>query len=186
MRARSVLLLALSAVMAASSWMLLAGGAGASAEAKKAKLKCPQGDAAIAQIEPLFDINANTENSLKKRLSAVQFGNLKAVKEQIQIVDANNPVGDVRAQPIADIQFIDKTSATGNLTITFSEGTSTLDQGQQFFLCVGKDQNGSKKGKWLISLYSLCSLYALNPCSDDLTNKAIKTLTPGLLELTTQ
>lgn len=182
MRVRSVVLATLAVAIAASSWVSVAGASGAAA--KKPKLKCTQGQAAIKEIEPLFDINANTQNSLKKRLSAVQFGNLKAVADQIKIVDANNPVQDVRAKPISNITFVDKVSATGNLTITF--GTSSLDQHEQFFMCVGKDQGGTKTGAWRITLYSLCNLYALNPCADSLVNKAVSTLTPGLLAKTTK
>ena len=178
-RSRAATLLIVSTIAVSSMAWGVSGTAGA---AKKPK--CPQGEKGIAQIEPQFDINANLENSLKKRLSVVQFGNLAAVKKQMKEVDANNPVSDTRAKPMANVTFLDKVSATGDLTITF--GTSSLDQGTQYFVCVGKDQNGTKKGAWRISLYSLCSLYQLNPCPEDLTQKAIDGLTPALLELTTQ
>lgn len=181
MRSRSraaTLLIALTVAVSTMAW----GVSGTAGAAKKPK--CPQGAKGIAQIEPQFDINANTKNSLKKRLSVVQFGNLPAVKKQMKIVDANNPVSDTRAKPMANVTFLDKVSATGDLSITF--GTSSLDQGTQYFVCVGKDQNGTKKGAWRISLYSLCSLYSLNPCSDDLTQKAIDNLPDTLLALTTQ
>jgi len=171
-------LIALTIAVSTMAW----GVSGTAGAAKKPK--CPQGEKGIAQIEPQFDINANIQNSLKKRLSVVQFGNLPAVKAQMKEVDANNPVSDTRAKPMSNITFIDKVSATGDLTITF--GTSSLDQGTQYFVCVGKNQNGTKKGAWRISLYSLCSLYQLNPCSDELTQKAIDGLPPALLELTTQ
>jgi hypothetical protein len=186
MRARSVLLLVLSVGLAASSWIALAGGAGAATEAKKKKLKCSQGDEAIAEIEPLFDINSNTQNSFEERVGVVQFGNLKVVQDQIKAVDANNPVADVRAEPHSNITFVDKVSATGDLVITFGEGANRLEQGTQFFMCVGKNQNGTKKGAWRITLYSICNLYQLNPCSDSLVNKALNSLTPGLLELANQ
>jgi hypothetical protein len=181
-RGRAALLIALTIAVSTTAWGV-SGGAGASAGAAK-KPKCAQGEKGMSQIEPLFDINANTENSLKKRLSVVQFGQLKDVVAQMKIVDENNPVSDVRAKPQANIQFLDKVSATGDLTITF--GTSSLDQGTQYFVCVGKKQNGTKKGAWRISLYSLCSLYSLNPCSDKLTQLAIDNLPDALLELTTQ
>jgi len=181
-KGRSALLLALTIAVSTTAWGV-SGGAGASVGAAK-KPKCPQGEKGISQIEPQFDINANTENSLKKRLSVVQFGQLPAVVKQMKIVDANNPVSDVRAEPQANIQFLDKVSATGDLTIKF--GTSTLDQGTQYFVCVGKKQNGTKKGAWRISLYSLCSLYQLDPCSADLTEKAINGLPDTLLALTTE
>jgi hypothetical protein len=186
MRARSILLLVLSVAMATSSLVALAGGAGAAVDAKKKKLKCSQGDAAIAEIEPLFDINSNVQNSFDERVGVVQFGNLKEVQDQIKAVDANNPVADVRAEPQSNIVFVDKVSATGDLVITFGGGANTLEQGTQFFMCVGKDQNGTKKGAWRITLYSICNLYQLNPCSDKLVNKALNSLSPGLLELANQ
>jgi hypothetical protein len=173
----------LSIAVAGSSWIALAGGAGAAVEAKKKKLKCPQGDAAIEQIEPLFDANANLENTLEERLAVVQFGQLPEVEEQMNLVDANNPASDTRADPISNIEFLDKVSATGTLTIRFGE--STLEQGTQYFMCVGKGQNGTKKGAWRITLYSLCSLYILNPCEDLLVNKAVESLSDPLLELVT-
>ena len=185
MRVRPVLGLVLTVALAGSSWIALAGGAGAAVDAKKKKLKCPQGADAIAEIEPTFDVNANIENSLEERLSVVQYGQLPEVEAQMEIVDANNPVADVRAEPISDIEFLDKVSATGTLTISFGGGTSTLEQGTQFFMCVGKKENGTKTGAWRITLYSLCSLYLLNPCEDTLVTKAIEGLSDPLLELVT-
>ena len=124
MRARGVLLIALSFAMSTTSFVALSGDAGAA----KKKPTC-DAKKAVAQLEPLFDINSNTENTLAKRLSetrqedldrlsVVQFGNLKAVKEQVKAVDASNPVTGVRAKPIANITFPDKRSAIGELTIT--------------------------------------------------------------------
>ena len=184
MRARSVLLIFVAVAMTTSSWLVLAGGAGATADAKKKKPK-PKCDPATAveDIQPLFDTNSNTQNTLEERLGVIQFGNLPEVVEQMKAVDANNPVADVRAQPSAGVVLVDKRSATGNLTIEFGGGANTLDQGTQFFMCVGKDQNGTKKGAWRITLYSLCNLYALNPCSDDLVNMALESLTPTLTEM---
>ena len=186
MRARSVLLIIVSVGLTASSWLVLAGGAGATADAKKkTKVKCDP-KTAVADVEPLFDVNSNTQNSFKQRVGVVQFGNLKAVQDQIKAVDANNPVADVRAKPMSNIVFPDKVSATGTLVITFGGGTNELDQGTQFFMCVGKDQGGTKKGAWRITLYSICNLYQLNPCSDALVNKALGALSPPLLELANQ
>ena len=187
MRARSLLLIIVAVALTTSSWLVLAGGAGATADAKKKKPK-PKCDPATAveDIQPLFDINSNIENSFEERVGVVQFGNTKAVQDQIKEVDANNPVADARANPSADVVLVDKVSATGNLTITFGGGANTLDQGTQFFMCVGKDQGGTKKGAWRITLYSICNLYALNPCSDELVNKALDSLSPKLLALANQ
>ena len=181
-RTRAVVLVMCSVAIVVASWGS-AATAGTAAK-KKPKVQCDP-KTAVKDIEPLFDINSNTQNSLKTRLGSVQFGNLKAVQAQLKAVDANNPVADVRAKPIANIAFPDKRSATGDLTIVFGGGANTLDQHQQFFMCVGKDQNGTKKGAWRITLFSLCNLYQLNPCSDALVNKALGSLTPALKKLTT-
>jgi len=180
MRARSVLLIALLFAVSTTSVVALGGDAGAA----KKKATCDPKKAA-AQIEPLFDINSNTENTLAKRLSVVQFGNLKAVKEQVKAVDASNPVTGVRAKPIANIAFPDKHSAIGELTITIGP-EQEINQGKQYFMCVGKDQNGTAKGAWRITLYSLCNLYLLQPCSDALVQRAVGALTPALVKQTTQ
>jgi hypothetical protein len=182
---RAALVIALSIAVSTAGWGSWSGGAGAAAGTAK-KPKCAQGEKGISQIEPLFDINANIENTLKKRLSVVQFGNRKDVVAQMKAVDANNPVADVRAEPMSNVEFLDKVSATATLTITFGGGASTLEQGTQYFMCVGKKQNGTKKGAWRITLYSLCSLYQLNPCNDTLTNLAIENLSEPLLALTTE
>jgi hypothetical protein len=184
MRARAVLLIALSLAVSTTSWVALAGGAGAAADAAKKKPTCDPKKAA-AQIAPLYDVNANTDNSLTKRLSVVQWGNLKAVKEQVKAVDASNPVTGVRAKPIANVTFPDKRSAIGELTITIGP-EQEINQGQQFFMCVGKEQNGTAKGAWRITLYSLCNLYLLEPCSDALVERAVNSLTPALAKQTTQ
>jgi hypothetical protein len=180
MRARAVLVVALSLTVTTATFMTLDGAAGA---AKKKPTCDPK--KAVAQIEPLYDVNANTDNSLTKRLSVVQWGNLKSVKEQVKAVDASNPATGVRAKPIANITFPDKRSAIGELTITIGP-EQEINQGKQFFMCVGKSQNGTDKGAWRITLYSLCNLYLLQPCSDALVQRAVSSLTPALVEQTTQ
>lgn len=183
-RTRTVVVVMCSVAIAAASLGSAAGAA--TAAKKKPKLKCSTGAAAIKEIEPLFDINANAQNTFEQRVGVVQFGNLKAVKNQIHAVDANNPVADVRAKPMSNVVFPDKRSATGGLTIEFGGGANHLDQGTQFFMCAGKDQGGTKTGAWRITLYSICNLYQLNPCSDALVTKALDALSPALLALAKQ
>ena len=53
-------------------------------------------------------------------------------------------------------------------------------------MCVGKDQGGTKKGAWRLTLYSYCNLAALAPCPSSLVTKALNSLTPALQAETTK
>jgi hypothetical protein len=184
MRARSTVLVALTLTLTAAGWVATAAGAAA---AKKPKLHCTQGAAAIKEIGPLFDIEANSANSLNKQASVVQFGNRKNIKKQIGAIGASSPLKTVRAQPAANVTFPDKNSAIADLNITIDAArTQVIHQGPQFYECVGKDQNGTKKGAWRITLYSLCNLAALAPCPPDMVTLALNALTPALKAQTTK
>ena len=179
---RSALLGALAVALTVTSW----GALGGTAVAKAAKVSCNP-KTAVKEIEPLLDIEASVTNPMKNRLATLQFGNLQEVAKQVVAVDKSNPLKTARAKPIADITFPDKRSAIGNLTITLNpEGTQTINQGPQFFMCVGKDQGGTKKGAWRLTLYSYCNLAALAPCPSSLVTKALNSLTPALQAETTK
>ena len=166
--------------------LVLGGSAGASSAAKAAKATC-NAKTAVKDIEPILDVNAKADSTKKQRAATVQFGNTKAVQKQIDAVQASSPLKTVRANPISGITFPDKRSAIGNLTITLDPArTQTINQGQQFFMCVGKDQGGKGKGSWVLTLYSYCNLAALAPCPPDMVNKALSSLTPKLLAATTK
>jgi hypothetical protein len=166
--------------------ILLAMPAGASAPAKAAKASC-NAKTAVKDIEPIMDKNASAQSTFKQVTSTIQFGQQKAVQKQIKAVLASNPLKTVRANPVSDITFPDKRSAIGNLVITLDPArTQTINQGPQFFMCVGKDQNGKGKGSWVLTLYSYCNLAALAPCPPAMVNQALGALTPKLLAETTK
>ena len=183
MRARPVLLLVMICALTASGW-ITAGGVDA---AKKPKVSCKQGAAGEKEIAPLFDTEARSDFSLDKQASVVQFGNQKDIKKQIGAIASSSPLKTVRANPSTPVTFVDKTSAIADLNITIDAArTNVIHQGPQFYMCVGKDQNGTKKGAWRITLYSLCNLAALAPCPANMVNKALNALTPKLLAQTTK
>jgi hypothetical protein len=158
--------------------LVLAGSTVASAKAAKASCNAKT---AVKDIEPIMDKNASADSTFKEVASTIQFGNTKSVQTQIKAVTASNPLKTVRANPVSDITFPDKRSAIGTLVITLDpERTQTINQGPQFFMCVGKDQGGKGKGSWVLTLYSYCNLAALAPCPDKMVNQALSNLTPAL------
>lgn len=177
-RTRAVVLVMCSVAIAVASWGSAATAA--TAAKKKSKVSC-DAKTAQADIGPLFDVEANSDNSPKKQATTVQFGNQKAVFKQIQVVAASSPLKTVRALPASNLQLLDKTSAVADLTITIDAArTQQIHQGPQYYMCVGKDQNGTKKGAWRITLYSFCNLAALAPCSSAMVTKGLNALTPAL------
>jgi hypothetical protein len=177
-RTRAVVLVMCSVAIIVASWGS-AATAGTAAK-KKPKVSCDP-KTAVADIGPLFDIEANSANSAKKQASTVQFGNQPAVFKQIKAVAASSPLKTVRAEPAGNVKLLDKRSAVGDLTITVDvDRKQEIHQGPQFYMCVGKDQNGTKKGAWRITLYSFCNLAALAPCSSDMITKGLNALTPVL------
>ena len=184
-RTRAVVLVMCSVAIIVASWGS-AATAGTAAK-KKPKLSCSQGAAAIKEIAPLFDREANSQNAFSDQIKTIQFGNLKSVQKAVKAVNASNPLKTVRANPTADVTFPDKNSAIGTLVITLNpERTQTINQGPQYYMCVGKDQNGTKKGAWRITLYSFCNLAALAPCPTDIVTKGTNALSPKLLAETTK
>src|SRR5581483_4391665 len=184
MRARWVLLLMSIGALVAAGWITPASGS--EGAKKKTKVSCAQGAKGEAQIAPLFDTEARSDFSLNKQAAVVQFGNDPVIKKQIKAIADSSPLKTVRANPSTPVTFLDKTSAIADLNITIDAArTQVIHQGPQFYMCVGKDQNGTKKGAWRITLYSLCNLAALAPCPPDMVNKALNALTPALLAKTT-
>ena len=178
-RTRSVVVVMCSVAIAVAS-LGSAASAGTAAK-KKVKLKCSQGAAAVAEIGPLFDTEANSANSAKQQAATIQFGNDPKVFAQIKAVGASSPLKTVRANPAGNVHLLDASSAVGDLTITVDVArTQTIHQGPQYYVCAGKDQNGTKKGAWRISLYSFCNLAQLAPCSSAMITKGLNGLTAKL------